>query len=403
MTRRKLATLVTLVMLAMTISSTASADDSNEHLRALISPSLAYVHIGWSSKVYDNNNHRFVGHDNVTAIFELSYRCTGFVVNSDGYVATAGHCLDPNEVTDNFKKTAARWAIDHHYYKDDVSVSDAAADYSIGGEKGKEKAPGISVDLRLSLPLGTTDRGPKFDAKVLASQTSDEGDAGLLKIEQKDLVALRLSATGHPTVTAPIVAFGFPGSVGPIDLIDQTPSFETGSVISKKHVGKGGRISTYGVSAGLSGGMSGGPSVDPKSGAVVGFNSFGARNESNSFDFIRPVSLIADLLAGKGVEAKSGTVSQDYKAGIDAYFAGNKNLAVAKLQAVVDEQPGNAYAQQYLAKAKVMPKAKPAPKPKPASDGKSFPTGLVVGGVVVLAIIGLGVAVVVRARNRQGL
>ena len=104
--------------------------------------------------------------------------------------------------------------------------------------------------------------------------------------------------------------------------------------------------------------MSGGPTVD-LDGNVVGFNSFGIDSsiESQQFNFVRPTAIINELMADVGVDNELGEVSENYRAGLDAYFAGDKDAAVESLQAVIDAQPTNAMAGDYLQKAKAMEEA----------------------------------------------
>ncbi len=39
--------------------------------------------------------------------YEALWTCTSFVVNPDGWVATAGHCVDPESAKDLILKNAA--------------------------------------------------------------------------------------------------------------------------------------------------------------------------------------------------------------------------------------------------------------------------------------------------------
>src|SRR5690348_9128602 len=77
-------------------SSTAPSDapasgDTSIQVAALVQPSVVYETVSWSGYVYDRYNRQYLK----DKPFTVTMQCTGFVVNPDGYVATAGHCVDP--------------------------------------------------------------------------------------------------------------------------------------------------------------------------------------------------------------------------------------------------------------------------------------------------------------------
>ena len=57
----------------------------------LIRPAVVYLQEDLSAYVGDNKG----WFSDLKQPVKMSFRCTGFVVNSSGYVATAGHCVDP--------------------------------------------------------------------------------------------------------------------------------------------------------------------------------------------------------------------------------------------------------------------------------------------------------------------
>src|SRR2546423_14636624 len=80
---------------------------AEERAAAIVQPSISYIEITFASRLYDNHNHHFVRDDP----FSVTYSCTGFFVNPDGWVATAGHCVAfDDEVKKALVDQGGEWA-----------------------------------------------------------------------------------------------------------------------------------------------------------------------------------------------------------------------------------------------------------------------------------------------------
>jgi serine protease Do len=180
---------------------------------------------------------------------------------------------------------------------------------------------------------------------------------------------------------------------------DQTfsPSYKEGAISSEKTVSNG-LLKVYEVSAAVSGGMSGGPTVNLQ-GEVVGFNSFKVNSavETQQFNFIRPVDTVRELMGDAGADPELSEDTQNYRAGLDAFFDGDKTEAVDKLEAVVDSQPTFELAKEYLDKAKDLPD----PVKEDEGGGNMGLILGIVGGVVVLALL-LGGLLLAMSRRKKG-
>lgn len=370
-----------------------------ERVSAYTTPSIVYLDIEWAGRVYDTYNGQFLNDGNP---FYYSFSCTGYVVNSGGYIATAGHCVDVGEVRPMFFRDAAQWALDNGYYVSKTLTLDDVlgfGDYVVMAPDANVRRPSRDVTVAWSVSAGGVQTGKALPARVVKSQSFSQGDGALLKVEATNLNAVPLNTDDLEIGTA-IVAIGYPASVDLVTDATFSPSFKEGSISSKKTVSNG-LLTVYEISAAVSGGMSGGPTVNLDS-EVVAFNSFGINSqiETQQFNFVRPASIVAELLGDAGT---SNTLSEDsvaYRAGLDAYFAGDKTTAVEELQSVVDSQPTHELATQYLEKAKDLPDP-----PPPEESGSS--TGLVVGvlvGIAVLALAAVAVVLLVvrRRRSRPG-
>ena len=376
-------------------SSTGASTTQLERVSAYTQPSIAYIGITWTGYVYDKFNKMYLNH---AKPFKLSFQCTGYVVNPDGYIATAGHCVNPDEVKATFIQKAAQWALDNGYYASStLTLEDVLGfdDYVVQNAD-KKKTPDRNVTAAWGVSAGGVQTGKALPARVIKYQKFDDGDAALLKVEATNLNALPLSDT-QPEIGTEIVSIGYPANV---DLVaDQTfdPSYKEGSISSKKTVSHG--LSTvYEISAAVSGGMSGGPTVNTQS-QVIGFNSFGINSqiETQQFNFVRPVENIKELIGDAGTTNTLSTDTQNYRAGLDAYFNGDRTTAVKKLSAVVASQPTFEFASDYLAKAKKLP----LPPKKDTGGGAGTIIGIIVGIVVLLLIAGLVLFLLTRGRKKK--
>jgi serine protease Do len=379
-------------------SSGATAPTELERVSAYTQPSVVYIDITWTGYVFDTFNKLYLNNEKP---FQLSFQCTGYVVNPNGYIATAGHCVDPAEVIPSFKVKAAEWALGNGYYQaTDLTLEDVLGfnDYKVENADGKAK-PDLKVTTAWSVSAGGVETGKALPARVVKWRSFDQGDGAMLKVEATNLNALPLSETDIEIGTE-VVAIGYPGSVDLVADATFTPSYKEGAISSKKTVSNG-LLTVYEISAAVSGGMSGGPTVNLK-GEVIGFNSFGINSdiETQQFNFVRPVGTVRELLGDAGAAPELSQDSQDYRAGLDAFFAGDKTTAVEKLSSVVDNQPTNELASEYLEKSENLPDP---PKAEATDEGGNM--GLIIGivvGVVVLLAILAAVLLMLSKRKKGG-
>ena len=322
-------------------------------------------------------------------------------MNPEGYIATAGHCVNPNEIREAMYDQAAAWAAQCAcYYSDTTLSADTIRGFSSEwtlkhyDEESDSVRNGPSrdkVQAAWSVSAGGVDVGKALPARVVKFQTFTNGDGALLKVDQSDLPALPM-ISGSPDIGARIVAVGFPGSVDKVTDPDLEPSYKEGSIGSKSSENEG-LTSVYEISAATSGGMSGGPVVNTK-GEVLGFVDFKNAEETQAFNFMRPVSVIKEL-AVPGSENSLDSSAKAYRAGLTAYFAGDKATAVKNLQKVVDEQPTNKFATKYLDLAKKLPNP-----PKPESNFPVLPVVLGVAALLLIVAVVVGILVMRGRKNK---
>ncbi len=373
----------------------------------MVQPSIVYETITFTGMVFDPlvNDGEYL---NEAADFTVKFQCSGFVVNSAGWIATAGHCVDMENGKRALAEQAAQWAIDTDFYVEDYSVKELADSYRVDlwdaeSETVKKNTASRGVEVSWSQTVSGATVEKRAPARVIGAQKFELGDAALLKVEAQGLNALPLADAETPAINSDVVTVGYPAVIASYTDYDLVPTFNPGTISSTKTVAQG-LLSVLQLSAGMSGGMSGGPTVN-LNGEVVGINSSGYDGET--INYAVPVERIKELMADKGVVSEVSETTTDYHAGIRAFFAGDKEQALDLLTTVVEEQPGNELAADYLDQATDLPEptktaeaAKPAAAPAETGSGLN-PTVLILGGLGGLILLLTAVLGVLAHRSRR--
>ncbi|WP_433798272.1 trypsin-like peptidase domain-containing protein [Actinomycetospora sp. CA-084318] len=272
--------------------------------------------------------------------FQLS--CTGFTVGSDGWIATAGHCVDPAIMADQARVMAAE------SYAQDYGA-DATAVYSelqswVFVDGTGSAAPGITVT---ALPATSGPGATPMAAKVVDFQPFANGDTALLKVEGQNMLTVEVAPGGPAATGTPIMSIGYPGVRDRAMDPSLTPTWKEGSV-SSQQTREG--IAYTEITAEMGKGMSGGPTVNQQ-GQVVGINSMGIADKGNSFNFVAPSSRLAEMMARNGVPTAPSAVDAAYRTGMDLYYQGYYSDAVEAFDQVLALAPGNKAAVDYKNKA----------------------------------------------------
>jgi serine protease Do len=405
--RTAAATALLATSLVLTGGSATAAEDPPtkgelDQVAPLVQPSIVYETVTWKGYVWDVDNSKYLGNGDNAKEFTVRTQCTGFVVNPDGWIGTAGHCVDVRSGKEAIIEAAATWAVNTGWYKAGTTVDQLVKhqNYRVNTFDENDKLKRNNIDRTILTAWGASVSGVEVakskPARIIGFQKYELGDAALLKVDEKDLNAIPLTDGAEPDINDNVVAVGYPAVIDGYTDPDLTPTFNQGTISSKKTVAKG-LLPVLQLSASLSGGMSGGPTVD-YSGEVVGVNS--SRFIGEPFNYAVTADRIRELLSGSGVKNELSPTTQQYRAGIKAFFAGDKKTAVKDLTAVLEEQPANGMATSYLKKAKALPDPK---KPASKDDGGGLSSTLLfvgIGVVVLLALLGGLLALLLRRRSR---
>jgi S1-C subfamily serine protease len=370
------------------------AGTPQEKASAVVAPAIAYLETTWTAWLVDEYGDYF----NNGEPYTVRSRCSGFVVNPDGVIMSAGHCVDPAEIHKDLVVKAAQQAYaDGSWTARTVNelVEHGWLNWKLEGETAGQ-LPDPQVTVQLSPEAG----GDELPARVRSFTPLNKGDIAILKVEARDLPALEI-ATDDPGIGTEILAVGFPAtSDGPTDATSG-PTFKDGRISSDK-TRNDGLLPVLEISAAVSGGMSGGPTVDLE-GKVVGVNSFKPRGESQPFNFISPSSLVSEELTDQGVRNELGESDLLWRQALDAHFSGDYPAAVTAFEELIGDLPDHEMAREYLKADEGKPSAvveepvetvtvQPA-----ASNGSSLGVlPLMIGGVLVAMVLGMGFLLIVR-------
>ncbi len=257
--------------------------------------------------------------------FVATWSCTGFIVNPDGWVATAGHCVDPESAKELILKNAV--SAYTNQFPDSPEARDPVA--ALEWLRKSARVEGDTADrgpeTSLTLLYGTGIKvAGKMPANVVDFRPLGKGDVALLKVEKHNMPSSELAADADVSIGTSILAVGFPETTQRVTDSSLDPTNKSGTVSKKSTMQS---IPEYEIDAAVSEGMSGGPTIE-LNGKVIGVNSFGPAGEPQAFNFITPADGLAALLAGKAVDPMLGPADVYYRKGLGHYYSGRYSDAI---------------------------------------------------------------------------
>ncbi|MEM6104903.1 trypsin-like peptidase domain-containing protein [Mycobacterium sp. 050272] len=366
-----------------------------ERAAALIRPAVVYLDVETVGQVRLPNGQTlspFGGGLNLP--FDANWSCTGFVVNPDGWVATAGHCVDPENAKDFIAKSAADAYIEQ--FPDSPTGKDpvATAEWLRKNARIEGKSPdrGPEVSLTVLYGAGTKLTG-KLPASVVDFRPLGKGDVALLKVERHGMPSSELASDADVNIGTPILAVGFPETTQRVTGPSLDPTNKSGKVNKKSAIQT---MPEYEIDAAVSEGMSGGPTI-ALDGRVIGVNSFAPVGEPQAFNFIAPVDRLAAMLAGKAVKPELGPADVYYRKGLSNYYSGRYSDAIKNFDqaaALSPDYPGLADLKTSAVNLR-----------QQYGDVSVFHTSnllwYIVSGILMLLVVGGWVAFMVLKSRRQ--
>jgi serine protease Do len=270
------------------------------------------------------------------APFEVSWHCTGFVVNPDGWVATAGHCADPDTARSLIISDAETAYQSRVPDSPDTQGPPPARQWQGDNARVEGSAPEQGPDMKYTVTYGSRPDITEAPASLVDFRSLEKGDVALLKLEKHRMPSSELAADSEVDVGTQVVAVGFPYGTDAVLDAPPEPTSKSGTV-SRKATRKS--VPEYEIDAAVSTGMSGGP-VTNLDGEVIGSLSFTPTLEVQAFNFVAPADGLAVLMAGKGVKATLGPADSVYRRGLNEYYAGHYTDAITDFDKTLLMSPG---------------------------------------------------------------
>jgi len=316
-----------------------------ERAQAIVQPSVVFLETRVEGFVRLKAN----GHPVLNAPTIVYIRCTGFVVNSDGYIATAARCVRPTN-------DQIRWLA---YYDAAYNV---AKQQKLGEDKWQALAqqygstaeyqgatpadkPQMVTYAQRNVATSKTVTDPAVQVQVTEAFEGADGDVALVKMPVSKLPVAQITPVDLQAGTA-AVAVGFANADTSGNSGTYTP---TGQGVNVVGPAQGSVTAMHRLDRDLAQSTIGGP-VASTSGQVVGLidadNSTGDKAR-----LVNPTAHLQALLEKTGVANTLTPADTAYRAGLDAYFGGRYSEAIKKLDSVIAADPANDTAKQYRKQA----------------------------------------------------
>jgi hypothetical protein len=362
-----------------------------ERAAAIVRPSVVYLEIYWAGWVRDLTDGQLWN----TEAIEVSSSCSGFFVSNDGFIVTAGHCVDPGieGVASSFYEQIVFQVLGEVSSPDALGFYQYLAENStIEGETAD--SPAIrEVYVQQGVALSGLRGGASFPARVVDFNPVSQGDVALLKVEDGPFPAVEVAPTADLQVGTPLLAIGYPGTANQISDETLEPSNKDGKISNRRTEGG---VPFYEISAATTGGMSGGPVADLE-GNIIGLVSHGPARETQAFNFISASSLIAQQLAQNAVQNTLGPLDVLYREGLDAYYSGHYTDAINKFDAVLAMVPSHQQAQEF----KQLATQRRAVEGDAGTAGGGTLLFLILIGVAIVVVVAVILLVVFLARRNR--
>jgi hypothetical protein len=360
---------------------------------------------------------------------------TGFLITPDGFMVTNGHVVQMFHETNEDKLQLQLF----HDALDALGFFDLEAVQRYGGPAGGE-IPVLTADKRMQLvtrllPYATITLDKElnvylqnwqaFPAEVkqysppiqpftgrfsVPGKTWATGkDVAVLKIEGRDLPTLKLGDSDRMTLGDNVYVFGYPGLASFNDFLKPNApmqaTFNRGQISSLKVDVKGSRLLQS--DAAISYGNSGGPMINER-GEVVGMPTM-ATEETQGFGYAVPTSVIGEFIRAAGVTPAQGTFDRTWKQTLDDYFkAAAASANSEKLALYTASIGGFDQALRWLPnltdamdlRREAMARADELRQG--GAGTSSSPTKWIVGGVGVVALVLIGLALTMRKKGATG-
>ncbi|MBU2101010.1 trypsin-like peptidase domain-containing protein, partial [Candidatus Micrarchaeota archaeon] len=296
---------------------------------------------------------------------------TGFVINPDGYIMTNAHVVFVSDQEATYKlyntafqeiqsgiysEIASRYNLTEEQKQRVIkAISEKFIAYILQyGQLSNVKVdnyamPGVllpgQVFSNVAWPADLKAKGQVLDEK--AETLSWGKDVAIIKVNQKNLPAVKLGDSDQLSTGEQIFVIGYPGT-GLDVIFDNTQTIEptvTSGIVSARKMMTN-NVEVIQTDAAINHGNSGGPVFNDK-GEVIGIATFGSDQVQN-ISFIMPINLAKEFMNEINVKNEQGLTGQKFQEGVEAYFRKDCTATENAMKEVLTLRPGMYYAQNYI-------------------------------------------------------
>jgi serine protease Do len=340
---------------------------------------------------------------------------SGFFVNSNGYIATAGHVVFSFTHTsidqDLYVKyflidtafTVLLQALQDEGYTFTSSEQEQLQTYMNQYSEVDDSLRQVYAVLGEVKPTITDIQAKGWVARVVAVSPYIERDLALLKIEGLSNCPVLTVGDSDSIVTGDAVyMFGFPGVVtfhaelGPETTL--APSMTSGIVSAKRFTDA--QTPCFQTDAMITHGNSGGAGLNDKA-EVIGVCSRGSITEAGQevagFDFLIQSSVLKAFLVESNIDNVKGPVDEAFEKGLSYYYDKHYSAAKQQFETVV-----GLFDYHWRAKSLITECNNAIASGKDVSVGLTDPWTIIIVAVGAVAAVVVAVVSVLMVRRRRG-
>lgn len=288
--------------------------------------------------------------------FEEGNGASGFIIHPDGYILTAGHCVQdyPEEGPMLILYAFLRDYIIPSFVQQAGRMPDEKEIQNLFNKILKEGAQVVDLTKEIYVRTGNWSA---YKADVLVvSEFKKAKDVGIIKIPGKNFPTIPLGDSDTVKEGHELLVIGYPG------IVQDMTSGRALSVVSlfiptvSKGIVSAVKIDFAGspviqTDATISGGNSGGPAVNT-AGEAIGVASWmagqTAHREGGSYGMFVPINQAKVFINQAGFTPQSGLTDQVYRRALELFWQGKFEKALQEFKTVEEFYPRHPTAQKYV-------------------------------------------------------
>ncbi len=314
-----------------------------ERATAIASPSLVYLQITFTGYVRDKATNTPI----VASPVSYTRRCSGVVVNPDGYVVTSRICMVPSDATlrQNALNLAGNVLIEEKKLER-ANLDDfvkAATPTSTYGGTTPGTAPTAKIAGQFNVAKSSATDGSMVPGEIV-TDVAGKTEAIVVKLAQGNLPAAEIAADSRLSVGTAVMMLGF-------NTPDTNPGNATFTLSAKKvqltDIAQNADGQLYRTNGDVGAYSIGGMAID-LNGRVVGMvtrDTAGSGPTTNRA--IVPAAQVIQAVSQVGSSNVLGESDKTYRQGLAAYFKGDYETAIDQLDRVSKQAPLNLSAGVY--------------------------------------------------------